>query len=116
MRVLICGSREWRDKEAVERVIRKFDAGTIIIHGNSTYGVDRLADETYVEYRTVIRYPADWNQYGKRAGFVRNMQMLDTNPDEVHAFWNGTSKGTLHTINGAKKRNIPIFIYEEYKD
>jgi hypothetical protein len=52
----------------------------------------------------VKEYPADWRGKGKRAGIIRNLEMLDTKPDKVIAFWDGRSTGTGHTISEAKKR------------
>ena len=54
------------------------------------------------------RFPADWDTYGKQAGFIRNIQMLDEKPDLVIAFQKNASRGTQHTINEARKRGIPV--------
>ncbi len=53
-------------------------------------------------------YKAKWDEHGKRAGYLRNIEMLDASPDEVLAFWDGQSKGTKHTITEAEKRGIPV--------
>ena len=45
--------------------------------------------------------------YGKRAGILRNINMVNLT-DEVIAFWDGTSAGTQFTITYAKERNKPI--------
>jgi hypothetical protein len=39
--------------------------------------------------------------------------MLDTDPDVVIAFWDGTSRGTRHTIDSAIRRGIPVEAYIE---
>lgn len=44
---------------------------------------------------------ADWDTYGKRAGIFRNLKMLDRNPQYVIALWDGSSRGTFHTIERA---------------
>jgi hypothetical protein len=61
----------------------------------------------------VTEMPADWNKHGKRAGFIRNIEMLDMlNPveDIVIAFWDGESRGTMHTVDNARERGIPCFV------
>ena len=47
-------------------------------------------------------YPADWLNLGKRAGYVRNTDIVK-NSDMIIAFWDGKSKGTKHTIGLAQK-------------
>jgi len=82
----------------------------VLIEGGAR-GADSLAgawaDAEGVQH---IRVPADWAKHGKKAGFLRNIQMLDMNPDLVVAFWDGKSRGTAHTIEEAKKRRIPVRI------
>ncbi len=41
----------------------------------------------------VRRFPADWNRYGKRAGYVRNQEMAEY-ASHCILFWDGASKGT----------------------
>ena len=57
---------------------------------------------------TKIFYP-DWDKHGKKAGFIRN-ELIIKNCDAVLAFWNGTSKGTFHSISLAQSKNIPVKI------
>jgi nucleoside 2-deoxyribosyltransferase len=54
-------------------------------------------------------FPADWDKYGKRAGFLRNQQIVDA-ADTVVAFHDGVSRGTLHTIGLAKAAGKPVRI------
>lgn len=56
-------------------------------------------------------FPADWEAHGKRAGFIRNQQIVNY-ADRVVAFWDGESKGTKSTIDmalKAKKRLDVVF-------
>jgi ABC-type sugar transport system substrate-binding protein len=53
-------------------------------------------------------FHADWDQFGKRAGYLRNEQMLNQHPTAVWAFWDGQSRGTLHTMREARKRKLPM--------
>ncbi len=78
-----------------------------IIAGGAT-GVDSVAaDFAVVNYCQLEKYPADWNKYGKRAGYIRNKQMLDEGrPDLVVAFPGG--KGTDMMVDMATKAGIKV--------
>lgn len=53
----------------------------------------------------------DWGLYGRRAGALRNLSMLEKKPALVVALWDGHSKGTKHTIDNAVNRfRIPTVI------
>lgn len=121
---LICGSRKWPNGEPGEMIVKaviawrisKFPKNAVILHGDAD-GVDKWADEIARGMgHKVIREPADWAKYGKRAGLIRNVKMLDEySPAIVVAIWNGESTGTLHTINEANKRSITTEILDPYK-
>lgn len=75
-------------------------------------GMARGADSLGVRYARehgipVLEFPADWKTLGKRAGILRNLQMLDV-ADAVVAFWDGQSRGTGHMISETKKRGLPL--------
>ena len=56
---------------------------------------------------------ADWDTYGKSAGYRRNADMLNYAKEEyavVFAFWNGTSKGTKNMIEIACKGNVAVLV------
>ena len=114
--ILVCGSRDWTDKDIILEALPFAIEKIKIIHGGAK-GADSLAGEIAQElgFEVVVFYP-DWKKYGKAAGFKRNIQMLQENPDEVIAFWDGQSRGTKHTIDSDKKRNIPVTIWYEYDD
>lgn len=117
MKVVICGSRGWSDTSTIWEVIRELPKGSHIIHGGAK-GADMKAGEVarqisdaYPEpHFTIEVFRADWDRHGKGAGFIRNNKMLDQDPDKVIAFWNGTSRGTRHTIGEAIKRGIRVKI------
>jgi hypothetical protein len=108
-RVLICGSRDWTDKELIKSMIPR-DA-EVVIHG-AARGADVLAGECAKELGIpVIEFPAKWSQYGLSAGPKRNQQMLDEGkPTEVIAFSDHlqTSRGTSDMIRRAEKANIRV--------
>lgn len=120
MKVVICGSR-FRDADfnqllavscAIDARIAQLPQGTTVITGGAQ-GADWWAHKQAGHCglsRKVIR--ADWDKHGKRAGILRNLQMLDEQPDTVIAFWDGESKGTAHTISEAERRGIPVEVIQ----
>lgn len=110
MRVLVCGSRTWTNPALIYTYLENIGA-TLIIHGNAR-GADRLAGQSASQLNIPVEvYPADWDRYGKRAGFVRNREMLIIGkPDLVLAFWDGESNGTRNMIELAEGAKIPTLV------
>ncbi len=112
MKVLVCGSRSWGDdrdqRYKVYDRIGDLPRDATIIHGGAA-GADRLAaNAAHRRGNPVEEFLADWGLHGRRAGIVRNLEMLDQEPDLVLAFWDGESRGTKHTIDEATRRGIPV--------
>jgi hypothetical protein len=112
MKVLVCGSRGWDDADAVTARLLELPAEAYVIHGAAS-GADQLAAEAAAAIGIPQRaFPADWKTHGKRAGILRNIQMLDEQPELVIAFWDGKSRGTAHTITEAEARGIPVEVVD----
>lgn len=114
MKVLACGSRRFADQFAaslaIDARIGQLPADCEVIHGGAA-GADEMAGRAaYARGLPVTVFIPDWDHHGKRAGVLRNLQMLDQAPDLVLAFWDGKSTGTAHTIVEAGKRKIPVEI------
>lgn len=113
MRVLVCGSRDgWKrnDYYALLARIAALPDGTTILHGDAR-GPDRVAGALAEAFGFEVEtWPADWARYGKRAGVVRNSEMVGSLPDLVIAMWNGTSRGTKDTIDRARNVHVPVEI------
>ena len=73
-------------------------------------GVDLCAAE-YARKNGIklTEFLPQYERYGRRAPIVRNKEIVDY-ADEVIAFWDGRSSGTLSVINYAKKVGKPIRI------
>lgn len=123
MRILVCGGRNWEDKEFMRNIINDiFDKGDILITGCAK-GADTMAWEIILEdwvdftgepVIKVLPFPAYWNKYGKSAGIIRNKQMLDEGkPNLVLAFYNdiSKSKGTLDMIKQSNKAGVEVRLY-----
>lgn len=109
MRVLVCGSRHFNDAGLMHQELSKIfdvDDTVTLIHGDAR-GADRLSEQVLRRYFRggfqVERYPADWDKYGKKAGPIRNVQMLkEGKPDMVIAFLAPDSRGTKNMIDQAR--------------
>lgn len=113
MKVLVCGSRTWSDADAVRERLLELPPESVVIHGGAR-GADVMAATTATALGLSEQaFLPDWRRLGKRAGIVRNLEMLDEAPDLVIAFWDGDSIGTKHTIDEAKRRGIPVELIAE---
>ena len=110
-RIIIAGSREFDNYSLLERIMDKLLSNIkydIVIVCGKARGADTLG-ERYAKEKgyEIDYYPAQWNLYGKRAGYIRNEQMAQ-NADALVAFWDGHSKGTKHMIDLAHKYNLMV--------
>lgn len=115
MRVIVCGSRKWRDRDRISD--RMFDLSLAtenlqctVVHGNAA-GADRIAAQEAPKIGLLVEsHPANWEKFGKAAGPIRNQAMADMGADLCIAFWDGQSTGTKHMIDTAKAAGIPVEI------
>lgn len=112
MKTVIAGSRNITDYSILKNVIDNWkykDSITEIISGGAK-GVDTLG-ESYACLRNLklTRVLPDWEQYGKKAGMIRNKIMVDM-ADLAVILWDGVSPGTKCTIDLVKKKNIPYIL------
>ena len=110
MNVVVCGSRDYTNSARIAERIRQLPADAVVHHGGAR-GADRLAAGYALAFRhEVHEHEADWEKHGRRAGYLRNLDMLHVHPrpELVIAFWDGESKGTKHMIDMARERGIPV--------
>lgn len=70
-------------------------------------GADLLGEQYAKEKGyTIKRFPADWDTHGKKAGYIRNVQMAGYATHCV-VFWDGKSSGTKMMVDICKQKNIP---------
>lgn len=118
MKVLVCGQRDFTDREYLFRVLDALHAMhkfTAVIHG-AARGADTLAHE-WASQRgiSVVAYPANWTEHGKAAGPIRNSHMLKVeNPDFVVAFFTDmkNSKGTADMVTKALAAGKVVHAYK----
>ncbi len=111
MRLLVCGSRTWKDSSTVRCVLSSIDAEhVVLIHGDCR-GADQIAAaEAQMLGWDVVAYPADWDSQGPAAGPMRNARMLrEGRPDVVIAFrCEGKSTGTDDMVRRAERAGVPV--------
>lgn len=93
-RILVTGSRDWSDEDAVWLAIDDAIFGSlvthngqvVIVHGHCPTGADAIADRLATEGDCrVERHPANWSQ-GRKAGPERNAHMVSLGADVCLAF------------------------------
>ncbi|QEQ93849.1 DprA-like DNA processing chain A [Streptomyces phage Maya] len=123
MRVLVTGSRDWSDRDAVwdalDDILGAHQELTLV-HGDCPTGADRYADDWALDIQmlygedvvSIERHPADWNGPRKRgAGFARNAEMVKLGADLCLAFIRNESNGATHCSELAEKAGIKTQIF-----
>lgn len=144
--VMVTGSRTWDRPEILEEAIdheaRRLNVqmnrdeyghpldwdwtsqdGIMLLHGACPSGADVLADQYAATHETHVRtMPADWNRYGKAAGFRRNNDMVRLRPDVViglvdackkpaHQMAPHGSHGAIHALSVAQAAHLRTVVY-----
>lgn len=109
MKILVTGSREWKEANVIANILSQYPHAMII--EGCARGADMLAgDYAVANGLPHVMVPANWNHYGLAAGPIRNSWMLDLYPNLVIAFHHDleNSKGTKNCIKQAGVYNIPV--------
>ena len=117
--ILVSGSRDWLDVQTINEELNFIqsklspDKTPVLIHGDAR-GVDKICDAIAKDLKWSIRkYPItseDWKTQGKRAGPMRNLQMITTEqPHAIIAFRKNKSPGTTSTIKYATNYSGQLF-------
>lgn len=110
MKTIIAGSRTITNYDLVEKAIQKSNIDITEIVSGTASGVDSLGEQYAKKYNIPIKqFPADWNTYGKRAGYLRNVEMAEY-ADACIIIWDGSSKGSKMMIDIARQHNLVLFI------
>jgi len=113
-RILVTGSRDWTDSQFVDVILAGFlPDSVVLVSGACPRGADALCEDFARRNGwTIERHPAKWNELGKRAGFVRNAEMVNLGADICLAFIKNGSKGASHTARLAEAAGIRTERYE----
>ena len=122
LRVIICGSREFTDLDLMAQALTELKAwaGTTpltLVHGKAR-GADSLADSlarVVIPDVIIEPHPADWNNYGRSAGPIRNAEMVSLGADLGLAFYieGVDSKGTNGCVALMKSAGILVKTYTQ---
>ena len=110
MKVIIAGGRNFNDynklRESCDNIL--VNQKDVEIVSGMAAGADTLG-ERYAQEKgyEVKKFPAQWDLYGKSAGYKRNQQMAEY-ADGLIAFWDGKSRGTKHMIDIANKMGLKV--------
>jgi len=111
-KVIIAGGRDFKDYnhlcEICDHMLQNKD--DIEVVSGTAMGADQLG-EKYSKERgySLKEFPADWEEFGKAAGHIRNRQMGDY-ADALIAFWDGKSKGTKGMIEYARTKDLQVAV------
>lgn len=122
-RILVCGGRNYTDRYHLFNILDDIctDRGwnspkdeygnclpeVVVISGKARGADTHAADWAIVNWTGLEEYPADWDQYGKSAGYIRNKQMLtEGKPDLVVAFPGGA--GTANMVKIARQAGVEV--------
>lgn len=118
MRVIVCGSRDWHDIEAIRLALSRlpFPRHTVIVHGDAR-GADKQAGEIAqtMGFR-VEAHPAEWSKWGRIAGPKRNQAMLELGADLVLAFQLNGSTGTNDMIRRAAAAGVQVKVDSRWEE
>lgn len=110
MKVLICGGRFFSDKDLFNLHMADFykkNNISEIIQGGAR-GADYLAKRWgEIANIPIKEFLPDWETHGKKAGILRNQQMLDEGKPEIVLAFPGGS-GTADMVRRAKKAGITV--------
>lgn len=111
LHLLVCGGRDFRNRDAVHQALSAVRAkhGIASIIQGGADGADRLAAEWGWDNGIPVgTFNADWKKHGRKAGPIRNRQMLEEGrPDAVVAFPGGA--GTADMIRQAEAAGLKVW-------
>lgn len=121
-RILITGSRDWIGQGVIDRNLDRAwaylgaDPETVLVSGACPKGADAMC-ERWASLRgiEIERHPVlatEWDEHGKRAGFIRNARMVKTGADLCVAFIVNQSKGATMTARLAEEAGIETWRFE----
>ena len=111
-KIIIAGSRDFNDYKLLKYKLDRLLINKSFVHiiSGTARGADQLGERYAAEHDLIVEYyPAEWDKFGKSAGYRRNEEMAK-DADALVAFNkhpDGT-KGTNHMINLAKQYNLAI--------
>lgn len=121
MRILVTGSRDWTNETVIYKALRPYageeDIFVTLVTGACRTGADPIAELFARDFGwNIERYPADWAQYGRKAGPIRNADMVGLGADVCLAFILNNSRGSTGTVDLVRKAGIPVVLHTLSRD
>jgi len=115
IKVIIAGGRDFNDPQGLLKAFHQFmeghDNGEIVIVSGGARGADAIGEWIGKQYGiTTVVMRAQWDKFGKSAGYRRNEQMAQYGT-HLLAAWDGQSKGTKHMIDISRKAGLIVQIH-----
>lgn len=129
-RVLVTGSRTWLGwdtiRNALSGIAGQHKEGTVTLVVGDARGADFMAkyivnndgnpemgiDSRYLNWN-IEQHNAEWDIFGKRAGYLRNQAMVDSGIDVALAFIRNDSRGATMCAKLAQEREVKTIIFRE---
>lgn len=116
--ILVTGSRDWPSPTLIKCFLDEFtimigQREDITLINGGAKGVDVMSADHWRQhgYGNVITVYPDWNLHGRKAGILRNIDMLNMDPTYVIAFIYNHSAGATHTYNEAMRRGMKAYAF-----
>jgi hypothetical protein len=116
-RLLVTGSRTWHDVRVIEQalavILDRHPEGVLLVHGACPRGADAIAAGYAARtpgYRAEA-HPADWDRYGRAAGYRRNAEIIALGADGCAAFIRGGSPSSTNVVRLAGAAGIPVWLH-----
>lgn len=118
-RVIVAGTRTFNYYGMLElrllEFLKGYDLKDVEIISGGASGADSLGEKFARLHGcklTIIE--ADWNQFGRKAGIIRNAQMAKYAaeiPESICiCFWDGASNGTKNMMEQAEKFGLVLYV------
>ena len=119
MKVVIFGSRSIEESQAnidlISKALKEMKLVPTLIISGAARGGDILGEKWAKQNKCALdRCPANWDLYGKRAGFIRNKQMCEK-ADAGICFWDEVSRGTSNMLQLCKEKGISVALFTQSK-
>lgn len=114
--VIIAGSRTITDYGLLLRAVEHYPDEISEVVSGGAIGADTLG-EAYAKQRgiPIRRFLPDWTGKGKRAGILRNAEMIQYAKERgggLILLWDGESRGSADTLARARLAGISLLRYE----
>lgn len=111
MITIIAGSRDCIEYTEVLHAVDKANWEITRVISGGARGADKLGEQWACRNTVPLTVVyADWDRYGKRAGYLRNEEMAEQG-EALIALWDYQSRGTRNMIDIAKRKGLKVLVW-----